>query len=231
MASSYDYDKVKRATRNDDIFCYDIVFIPAHLNNDHWALVVVNLIEMNVSFYDSYYKDDRTEIMEKVVDYLKHEFSEKKGHPFDAINFSFTLQHVENIPKQRNKIDCGVFICQYGEHLSRNASMNFNYKDMKYFRNRMIYEIVNQKILEPVQVTSTTQPSKESINNTGNEGTDTILVKEECNYNWDEDNPMITLQCSLCNFTIDCPRFSRMQEIMCDHYKLQHTDISINMNH
>ena len=154
------YDKVKRATRNEDIFSYEIVFFPIHLSkfkfnakakNNHWALAVVNLEKRNVSFYDSFYSTDRTEYMLKIVDYLEHEYMEK-GCPYPLDTSTFTLQHVKDIPKQQNGSDCGVFICQYSEFLSRNATFNFTYKDMKYFRKRMIYEIVHGSILAPGEV-------------------------------------------------------------------------------
>ena len=155
------YDKVKRATRNEDIFSYEIVFFPIHLSkfkfnakakNNHWALAVVNLEKRNVSFYDSLYSTDRTEYMLKIVDYLEQEYMEKKGHPLDTS--TFTLEHMKDIPKQQNGSDCGVFICQYSEFLSRNATFNFTYKDMKYFRKRMIYEITQESIIAPREVLS-----------------------------------------------------------------------------
>lgn len=52
-----------------------------------------------------------------------------------------------NIPVQMNGADCGVFICQYAEYWSRRAKMNFQEKDMTYFRKQMIYEISVQQLL------------------------------------------------------------------------------------
>nr|CAD7460966.1 unnamed protein product [Timema tahoe] len=50
-------------------------------------------------------------------------------------------------PQQQNGSDCGVFTCIYAEYLSRNAELSFSQKDMPYFRQKMVYEILKSKLL------------------------------------------------------------------------------------
>jgi len=55
---------------------------------------------------------------------------------------------VENLPQQNNAYDCGVFAMTFAEHISRGASVLFvPPKHMKYFRLKMMWEIVNSKLL------------------------------------------------------------------------------------
>ena len=64
---------------------------------------------------------------------------------------SFFLQAVivKDIPQQMNGSDCGMFTCKFAEYLSRNANITFSQEDMPYFRRRMIYEIVEAKLMHP----------------------------------------------------------------------------------
>ena len=48
---------------------------------------------------------------------------------------------VRDNPKQSQSWDCGLFICCYGEHLSRNAPLAFEQNLMKYFSYKDAYEI------------------------------------------------------------------------------------------
>jgi Ulp1 family protease len=53
----------------------------------------------------------------------------------------------QNIPSQKNGYDCGVFTCIFAEYSSREEEFDFSQAHMKYLRNRMIYEIVNAKLM------------------------------------------------------------------------------------
>ena len=51
-------------------------------------------------------------------------------------------------PLQKNGFDCGVFLCQYAEHLSRRAPLDFTQAGMRNYRKRMIYELLTGELLE-----------------------------------------------------------------------------------
>merc|ERR1739838_940994 len=122
------YSMVRRWTRKVDIFSYDIIFVPVHLDV-HWCLAVINLKKKGVYFYDSM-GSDKTDILKTLLSYLESE-------------------NVKDIPRQMNGSDCGMFTLKYSEYLSRNASITFTQEDMPYYRQRMVYEIVNNKIIHP----------------------------------------------------------------------------------
>ena len=54
---------------------------------------------------------------------------------------------LQEIPQQMNGSDCGMFACKFAEYLSRDVTISFNQEHMPYFRRRMVYEIVTQKLL------------------------------------------------------------------------------------
>ena len=139
------YDSIKRWTRKIDIFSYDILLVPVHLDV-HWCLAIINLKKKGVFFYDSM-GSDKNDILKALLKYLQSEHKNKKNSDFDTSDFH--LENVKEIPKQMNGSDCGMFTLKYAEYLSRNASITFTQEDMPYFRRRMVYEIVNNKVIHP----------------------------------------------------------------------------------
>ena len=139
------FDAIKRWTRKMDIFSFDIILVPVHLDV-HWCLALINLKKKCVNFYDSM-GSDKNDILKALLNYLEKEHMHKKNSPFDTSDF--TLENVKEIPKQMNGSDCGMFTLKYAEYLSRNASITFTQEDMPYFRRRMVYEIVNNRVIHP----------------------------------------------------------------------------------
>ena len=90
---------------------------------------------------------DKTDILNTLLSYLQSEHMDKKKTPFDTSGFE--LENVKDIPRQMNGSDCGMFTLKYSEYLSRNASITFTQEDMPYYRSRMVYEIVTNKIIHP----------------------------------------------------------------------------------
>ncbi|XP_054638860.1 sentrin-specific protease 1 isoform X2 [Dunckerocampus dactyliophorus] len=54
---------------------------------------------------------------------------------------------VEEIPQQMNGSDCGMFTCKYADYITKDKPITFTQKQMPYFRRRMVWEIVNRKLL------------------------------------------------------------------------------------
>ena len=139
------YSAIKRWTRKVDIFSFDKILVPVHLDV-HWCLAVIDLKKKGVYFYDSM-GSDKNDILKKLLEYLKQESMDKKKTEFDTSGFK--LENVKDIPRQMNGSDCGMFTLKYAEYLSRNASITFTQEDMPYFRRRIVYEIVNNKVIHP----------------------------------------------------------------------------------
>ncbi|XP_053599225.1 sentrin-specific protease 1-like [Microplitis demolitor] len=100
----------------DNIFSKSLLLIPIHLGN-HWCLCSVNVLETTIKYFDSL---------------------GKKNH--ECLNVGI------DIPLQNNLNDCGVFICTYGECLSRNSRLNFSPKDMVFIRLRTLTDILTGQL-------------------------------------------------------------------------------------
>lgn len=142
----FGYSSVRRWTRKVDIFNYNIILVPVHLGN-HWCLTVIDMIRRNISYYDSL-GGRSNNCCGIILNYLKSELSDKKKQDFDHENWSTRDRYSDDIPRQNNGSDCGVFACTYAEYITRNAKFNFSQKDMPYFRKKMVYEISMGRILE-----------------------------------------------------------------------------------
>jgi len=140
--SSQGYQSVRRWSRKKDIFACKKMFSPIHLGN-HWCLVCVNFIEKTVKYYDSL-KGKNPQCLNIIFDYLKQEYENKKNEQFDCSGWK--LMDAEDCPAQKNGYDCGVFTCVNAEYLSRDAELNFVQEDMPKLRNRICYEILNNRL-------------------------------------------------------------------------------------
>lgn len=57
------------------------------------------------------------------------------------------LAEFQDIPQQMNGSDCGMFACKFAEYAARRAQISFCQEHMPYFRERMVYEICQKKLL------------------------------------------------------------------------------------
>ena len=75
---------------------------------------------------------------------MKAEHHERKQFDLDLSDW---IDYVpKHIPGQENGYDCGVFMCTYGEYISRDAPFDFSQANMPYLRRRMMYEILSKKL-------------------------------------------------------------------------------------
>ena len=143
------YEKVRHWTRKFDLFFFDLIFVPIHYDhprNEHWALAVINLMKKpGVYYYDSLGREN-PKFLKDLLNYLELEHMDKKKKTFDTSDFK--LENVKDIPNQSNGCDCGMFVLKYAEYLSRNASITFTQKDISYFRQTMVFEIIKNNIID-----------------------------------------------------------------------------------
>ena len=137
------YSGVRKWTKNVDIFFYDLILLPIHTNNNkHWCLAVIDIREKNIQYYNSLEINvqDNTRDLEIIFNYLYNESLDKKNIILNRNEW--LLENIYDNPKQNNYNDCGVFCCIYAEYISRGRfNLNFSFKNIPYFRTKMILEI------------------------------------------------------------------------------------------
>eukprot|EP01053_Blabericola_migrator_P000083 Blabericola_migrator_1__82@NODE_101_length_14318_cov_135_243281_g28_i1_p5_GENE_NODE_101_length_14318_cov_135_243281_g28_i1NODE_101_length_14318_cov_135_243281_g28_i1_p5_ORF_typecomplete_len499_score66_35Peptidase_C48/PF02902_19/5_1e39Acetyltransf_14/PF03421_16/0_21Peptidase_C5/PF00770_18/1_2Peptidase_C5/PF00770_18/2_7e02_NODE_101_length_14318_cov_135_243281_g28_i1993311429 len=173
----YSYSRVKRWTsrKKIDVFSYDLLLIPLHVQKIHWALGAVDFKSKLVFFFDSLGSEPDPQFYPTILQYLDDEHKDKKGTPlpdkdawlFGGNNYSHsrlvpqrTLSHFRifsspdsttthiQIPQQSNGSDCGVFACQYAEALgTARFPFPFSARDIPMRRKRMALEILRGRIM------------------------------------------------------------------------------------
>lgn len=137
---SYDYSRVRRWTRKDNVFAYDIMLIPINVQNIHWSLGVINFKEKTVSHLDSMGRSDMLSVCDNLLRWVRDEAQDKGVKGFDPEAW----RTVEiKVPQQNNSDDCGVFTCKFGDWVSRGwKEFTFTSEHMDYFRSRIAHELL-----------------------------------------------------------------------------------------
>ncbi|XP_070825429.1 sentrin-specific protease 1 isoform X1 [Chaetodon trifascialis] len=139
------YSAVRRWTKKMDIFSKDILLVPVHLGV-HWCLSVVDFRKKAILYFDSM-GGNNDEACRILFDYLQQESKDKKGKELDTSGWTLHSKKRNEIPQQMNGSDCGMFTCKYADYITKDKPITFTQKHMPYFRRRMVWEIVNHKLL------------------------------------------------------------------------------------
>lgn len=139
------YSAVRRWTKRMDIFSKDILLVPVHLGV-HWCLSVIDFRKKAVVYFDSM-GGNNDEACRILFEYLQQESKDKKGKVMDTSGWSLHSKKRNEIPQQMNGSDCGMFTCKYADYITKDRPITFTQKHMPYFRRKMVWEIVNRKLL------------------------------------------------------------------------------------
>ena len=135
---------VSRWTRKVDIFSYDIILVPVHANGLHWCMTIIHIKDKAIRYYDSMGVSNVT-VLNALNAYLQEESMDKRNIQIDMSHW--TIECIQDCPKQSNGSDCGVFSCMFAEFISRCSVISFDQSHMPYFRYKMIYDIANGKLI------------------------------------------------------------------------------------
>ncbi|XP_023280890.1 sentrin-specific protease 1 [Seriola lalandi dorsalis] len=139
------YSAVRRWTKKMDIFSKDILLVPVHLDV-HWCLSVVDFRKKAIMYFDSMGGNNH-EACKILFAYLQQESKDKKGKELETSGWSLHSKKRSEIPQQMNGSDCGMFTCKYADYITKDKPITFTQKHMPYFRKRMVWEILNHKLL------------------------------------------------------------------------------------
>ena len=59
----------------------------------------------------------------------------------------FTTEIVRTVPQQVGGIDCGIFTCQYAEHIAQEAGIGFTQEDVPQIRRNMVWELMTRCLI------------------------------------------------------------------------------------
>lgn len=133
------YQRVKRYSRNNDIFAFDKIVFPI-FKSDHWRLVIADTKNNEIIYLDSLGQQG-TEILESIREYLTQEHLAKRGTPLEKSEWK--LIH-RSVPRQNNSDDCGVFLCQFAKFALDDTPLSeLKATETPNIRRDMCLEILN----------------------------------------------------------------------------------------
>lgn len=138
------YSAVQRWTNKVDIFSYDLLLVPIHVDKVHWCMAIIDFRQKTMKHYDSM-RNPKSKMLDPLIKYLRDESLDKKNTKFNTEGWSHG--YISKHPQQTNGSDCGVFSCMTAEFISRNRPITFTQQHMTYFRQRMVLEICQGKLL------------------------------------------------------------------------------------
>jgi len=98
--NKYDYNQVKRWSKKFDIFSLEKIFFPININNTHWILIVVRMLEKMISLYDSLnnvYPMHTDAVMKWIVD----EGRVKKGVIVNKCEWTIVSKPIPQAPRRK----------------------------------------------------------------------------------------------------------------------------------
>lgn len=128
------YEKVKKWTKNVNIFSRQMLLFPLHVENKivgHWSLIIVLTKTQQIITYDSFGYHYQ-EMSNAVLMFLQAE-AKARNVLLDQ-NKWLISGTPSGTPRQQNITDCGVYLCVFAETLSRKSKLleaNINFSSAR----------------------------------------------------------------------------------------------------
>ena len=135
------FSEVCRWIRKVDLGEKDLILIPIN-KREHWSLITYKVKEKIMTYHDSIRGTRQTSNALKVMEKFLVKYFSLKGK-----EISITKKIEENASLQKNGYDCGVFLCQNAEILSREEIARPKQEDMPNIRKKMIRELIQGSLV------------------------------------------------------------------------------------
>ena len=70
----------------------------------------------------------------------------ERHHSTNGEEVKYKIRIRKDAPLQENGVDCGVFVCQFAERMTRKTGLNFKQADITLARERMAEELLEGKL-------------------------------------------------------------------------------------
>lgn len=137
----YGHEGVAKWTKRCDLFSYKSIFVPIHINGNHWTLAVIHNQLQRIDYYDSL-GNGNAQCIDTLLQYVADEWRAKKHTELDIDRWQ-SYEPGTLVPQQKNTYDCGVFMCQFVRAIVEGGDVSLIQQcDINYYRNCMINDIL-----------------------------------------------------------------------------------------
>jgi len=141
---------VKKWAQDIDILNTDLIFVPINHDQNHWVLVVVNVVDHQVEYYDPYHNPDTHGYAANIRKWFAAECDQRSqcqpvlAH-WQPITWAMPIDLVA--PKQYNAYDCGMFVLLYAQcraidYKLGSAPAPFCQQDMPLLRKQVALAMI-----------------------------------------------------------------------------------------
>ena len=149
------FEKTRRWIKKDWRRC-SLILIPI-CNSHHYTLVCIKMGDATVHYLDSRVESRRGSKVPFIwKDYMER-YCREQG---DRRDFKVIVR--EDIPRQMNTVDCGVFLCHNAEREASGGRLDFSQESMPELRVKMIWEILNGRLQKSSRVVQEINTSVET---------------------------------------------------------------------
>ena len=122
----------------------EMFFIPMHIIDDHWVLIVLRIPEKKIVYYDSL-AFDGTQYLQRVKEWLG-ECAMALNVPDFSIDDWASEDLRATVPQQPNNTDCGVYTLMFADYLSDKLDLTFSQDAINFFRIKIAADIIRGRI-------------------------------------------------------------------------------------
>lgn len=136
MAHTRTHMSVRNLAPAKDIFRMATLFIPLHVNGNHWTSIVVDFPNQTITYLDSMGGSGHPHV-DRILHFLEleHQAVHKSSLP--------TWEHVITpTPRQVNNNDCGVYTCFFANRILQGTSIQVSPESISTFREHIAISIV-----------------------------------------------------------------------------------------
>lgn len=137
------FENVENWNKNIDFCSFKKLFVPMHVNGNHWALAVIDIGSKKIFYVDSLASQKTFKGMEVLIMWWSRVSQQmNKADAFDKFDL-VTLK----CPQQDNGDDCGIFLLTFMHIMYLNEDINLMDSSMVHYMRRKIALAIVREIL------------------------------------------------------------------------------------
>lgn len=146
----YDYEGVQNWGRKCglDLRTVDMIFVPMHVDADHWTLAVIDVQKKSILLYDPLFSSEHEQHVPHLLRWLHDEVCERLGAEvaaeWDAP--SWPIVQGNDLPVQNDGSSCGVFVLAVADCIALGAATSFTQDDVPVLRQRLALSLYSDDL-------------------------------------------------------------------------------------
>jgi sentrin-specific protease 1 len=144
--TGYNFKKGLPYVRGRKLFHMDLLVIPMNQGGIHWVMVVINIKEKRIEFYDPLPQKSTNSREMSIMQQWFAQLVTQELH-LDTIDIRhWGSQTMTNIPTQPDNYNCGVYVLHFAEFLGRGVPLVIDPKNLVDLRNQILLDLYTKSI-------------------------------------------------------------------------------------